>query len=103
MASPRDEFIEATFWHGSREKADAILAAHPELRSADIHLAAIVGDDDAVRRFIAADPASVRSKSGPHNVEPIVHLCFSAYLRDRSRSEGFARAAEALFDAGADI
>jgi ankyrin repeat protein len=103
MTSPRDEFIAATFWHGSREKADAILAAHPELKSADIHLAAIVGDDEAVRSFIAADPSAAQSKSGPKNVEPLVHLCFSVYLRDRSRSVAFVRAASALLDAGADI
>jgi ankyrin repeat protein len=103
MAPPRDEFIAATFWHGSREKADAILAAHPGLKSADIHVAAIVGDDDAVRAFIAADPSSATSRSGPMSLEPLQHLCFSIYLRDRSRSPAFVRAASALLDAGADI
>jgi ankyrin repeat protein len=101
--SPRDQLIAAAFWHGSIEKADKILAEHPELRSVDIHVAALLGDDDAVRRFIAADPKSVHSKSGPRNVDPLTTLCFSAYLRDESRSQSFVRAATALLDAGADI
>jgi ankyrin repeat protein len=101
--SPRDQLIDAAFWHGSIDNADKILAEHPALRSADIHLAALLGDDDAVRRFIAADPSAVHSKSGPRNVDPLTTLCFSAYLRDEARSQAFVRAATALLDAGADI
>ena len=43
-AGPRVEFIAASTWHGSLDRADAILAAHPELASSDIHIAAILGD-----------------------------------------------------------
>lgn len=103
MPTPRDAFIEATFWHGSRERADAVLRQHPELRSADIHLAAIVGDDAAVERFLAADRDAARSRSGPRMVEPLVHLCFSVYLRERAREASFVRAATLLLDAGADV
>jgi ankyrin repeat protein len=103
MPAARDEFITAAFWHGDREKADELLAAHPELASAGVHVAAIVGDDAAVRRFIAADRSSATSKGGPRGVEPLVHLAFSVYLRDKSRSAAFVRAANALLDAGADI
>jgi ankyrin repeat protein len=103
MADSRTEFIEAVFWHGSREKGDAILAAHPELAASDIHVAAMLGDDIAVHRFLAADPGSVRSTSGPRNLEPLVHLCFSVYLTDSSRTGAFLRTATALLDAGADI
>lgn len=103
MTQTRTEFIKAVFWHGSREKGDAILAAHPGLVSSDIHVAAMLGDDATVRRFLAAEPASVRSKSGPRNVEPLVHLCFSAYLRDSARTGAFVRTATALLDAGADV
>jgi ankyrin repeat protein len=99
----RDQFIAAAFWHGSIENADAILAEHPELRSADIHVAAMLGDEQAVRRFIAEDPVSVRRKSGPPDVDPLTMLCFSAYLTDESRSDEFVRTATALLDAGADV
>jgi len=100
----RDEFMRVAFWHGSFEKATAILTEHPELASSDIHIAAMLGDDAAVRRFIVADPSSVAVKSGPRSVDPLTALCFSVFLqRDPDRAAGFVRAAEALLDAGASI
>jgi len=100
----RDEFMRVAFWHGSIEKATGILTEHPELASSDIHIAAMLGEANAVERFIEADPSSVNVKSGPRNVDPLTALCFSVFLqRDPSRSEGFVRAARALLDAGADV
>lgn len=99
----RTTFIRAATWHGSLDRAQAVLAAHPEVASSDIHTAAILGDAPAVRRFLESDPASVRATSGPYGAEPLVHLCLSKYLRlDPSRSAGFLETAKALLDAGAD-
>ena len=96
-------FIEAATWHGPLAPAEAILAAHPELRSADIHLAAILGDDAAVRRFLEQDSNSVTAKSPPYGGDALNYLGLSKYLRlDRSRTQAFVRAATALLDAGAD-
>ncbi len=96
------DFLEASVWHGSLERAEAILAAHPEIAGSDIHTAAILGDDAAVRRFLALDAGNATAKGGPHGWDALTHLCFSKYLRlDRARSAGFVRAAEALLDAGA--
>jgi ankyrin repeat protein len=101
--NPRVAFIEAAVWHGTLAEAEAILAAHPELASCDIHTAAILGDDDAVRRFIALDPASATAPSEPYGAEALVYLCLSKYLRlDNARTGGFLRAATALLDAGAN-
>src|SRR5438034_10908017 len=103
-SDPRAAFIEAAVWHGTLERADAILAAHPEIASSDIHTAAILGDDAAVRRFLADDPANATAKGGPRGWDALTHLCFSKYLRlDRARSAGFVRAATALLDAGASV
>jgi ankyrin repeat protein len=102
-SDPRSEFIEASVWHGSLERAEAILAAHPEIASSDIHTAAILGDDAAVHRFIRLDRASATAKGGPLGWEPLMYLCLSKYIRlDGSRSAAFVRAATALLDAGAD-
>lgn len=99
----RSEFIRQATWHGSLDAAERLLAAHPELATLDIHTAAVLGDDDAVRRFIAADPASATAKSEPYGGDALVYLGLSKYLRlDGSRSDRFRRAAEALLDAGAD-
>lgn len=109
IGEPLTAFIEAACvplsgGHGSGtlERAEAILAAHPEIASSDIHMAAMLGDDAAVSRFLALDAANATAKGGLDGWDALTHLCFSRYLRlDRARSAGFVRAAEALLDAGA--
>jgi ankyrin repeat protein len=102
-ANPVAAFIEAAIWHGTLDVAEAILAAHPEIAKSSIHVAAILGDDAAVRRFIAADPLNVTRKEAPYDGDALVYLCLSKYLRlDKTRSDAFLRAATALLDAGAD-
>lgn len=103
LEAARAAFINAAFWHGRLEAANAVLAAHPEVAGSDIHIAAMLGDDAAVRRFLADDAGLATTKGGPRKVTPLIHLCFSCYLReDRARSDAFVRAATALLDAGAD-
>jgi ankyrin repeat protein len=102
-AEQRVEFIAASTWHGSLERADAILAAHPELAGSDIHVAAILGDVEGVRALLARDPRSVSAKSDPYGADALTLLCLSKYLRlDPARSDAFLAAATALLDAGAD-
>ncbi|HEX4601971.1 MAG TPA: ankyrin repeat domain-containing protein [Gemmatimonadales bacterium] len=87
---------------GTLEGAAVILAAHPEVATQDIHAAAILGDDTAVRRFLTLDPTTATAKGGPRGWDALTHLCFSRYLRlDRARSASFVHAAQALLDAGA--
>jgi ankyrin repeat protein len=109
IGDPRAAFIEAACapldaWHasGTLERANAVLAAHPEVAKSDIHTAAILGDANGVRGFLALDPASATAKAGPRGWDALTHLCFSRYLRlERARTEGFVSAATALLDAGA--
>jgi ankyrin repeat protein len=99
---PTSEFIRHSQWHGSLTRCAAILAEHPEIATASIHVAAILGDDATVRRCVAAEPASATTAGGPFGRDPLTHLCFSRYLRlDPARAGGFERAAAALLDAGA--
>lgn len=103
QANPVAAFIEAAIWHGTLDAAEAILAAHPEIAHNSIHVAAILGDDAAVRRLIAADPRNATKKEAPYDGDALVYLCLSKYLRlDTTRSEAFIRAATALLDAGAN-
>ncbi len=91
-------------WHasGTLERAEAILAAHPNVAGRNIHSAAVLGDAAGVRRFLALDARNATTKGGPHGWDALTHLCFSRYLRlDRSRSDGFVASARALLDAGA--
>jgi ankyrin repeat protein len=87
---------------GTLDEAEAMLAAHPDIRSHSIYTAAVLGDDAAVRRFLDLDADQATAAGGPRGWDALTHLCFSRYLRlDRSRSSGFVRAAAALLDAGA--
>jgi ankyrin repeat protein len=87
---------------GGLDGANAILAANPDLAGRSIHAAAILGDDEQVRRFLVSEPASATAAGGARGWDPLTHLCFSRYLRlDPARSDGFVRAATALLDAGA--
>ena len=98
----RSALISVSVWHGSLERAHEILAAHPEVASSDIHTAALLGDHQAVARFLAANPASATAKGGPRSWDALTHLCFSKFLRlEPARSEGFLKAAGLLLDAGA--
>ena len=94
--------IDSGHASGTLERAQSILAEHPDIASRSIHAAAILADDEAVGRFLERDPAAATTKGGPRGWDPLTHLCFSRYLRlDRARSSGFVTAATALLDAGA--
>ena len=99
----RVAFLQAAMWHGTLDAAEAMLAAHPELRTSDIHTAAVLGDDALVQRFVEQDPKSVHAKSPPYGGDALNYLGLSKYLRlNPSKSDAFLRAARALLDAGAD-
>jgi ankyrin repeat protein len=103
LDNPLATFIDAATWHGTLDAAEAIVAAHPEIARSSIHVAAILGDDAAVSRFISLDPRNATSKEKPYDGDALVYLCLSKYLRlDKTRSAAFVRAATALLDAGAD-
>jgi ankyrin repeat protein len=103
MGDPRVDFLREATWHGTLTAAEALLAAHPELRTSDIHTAAVLGDDALVRKFLEQDPSSVHAKSPPYGGDALNYLGLSKYLRlDPKRSDAFIRAARTLLDAGAD-
>lgn len=99
----RTAFLKAATWHGPLDSAERMLVDHPGLATSSVQVAAVLGDEDTVRRFIAADPACVHEKIPPYGGDALNYLGLSKYLRlDRSRSEAFVRTATALLDAGAD-
>lgn len=88
---------------GDLAEAEAILAAHPRLAAKSIHVAAALGDDEAVRQHLAREPALATAKGGPRGWDALTHLAFSRYLRlDDARGDAFVRAATLLLDAGAE-
>jgi len=64
-SDPLDAFIDAAcvpleggHASGTLDRANALLLQHPDLARRSIQTAAILGDAEEVRRFVAADPAS---------------------------------------------
>jgi len=111
-ADPVAAFIEAACvpldsghgGSGTLDRPQSILAEHPEVASSNIHMAAILGDDERVRRFLERDPAAATAKGSPRGWDALTHLCFSRYLRlDQARSSGFVRTATALLDLGVNV
>ena len=110
VRDPVDAFLRAALAprgtahvSGTLDEADAIRARYPEVERANIFTAVVLGDHEAVRAALEEDGGAATRKGGPYEWEPLLHLCFSRYLRlDPGRSEGFERAAQMLLEAGAD-
>jgi ankyrin repeat protein len=95
---PRD----ASHSSGTLDHAEMILSRYPEVARANVHTAAILADEAAVRAILARDSKNATTTGGPHGWDALTHLCFSRYLRlDKSRSEAFVSTARALLEAGA--
>lgn len=110
VGDPVDAFLRAALapratWHasGTLDEAEAIRARYPEVERANIYTAAVLGDDAAVRAALERKAGAATRKGGPYEWEPLLHVCFSRYLRlDGERAAGFERAARMLLEAGAD-
>lgn len=80
--------------------ANAMLEQTPELAGATIHTAAAVGDVEAVRELLAADPSQANAIGGPNGWPPLMYLAYSRIGDGAGRAP--VEAAQALLDAGAD-
>jgi ankyrin repeat protein len=109
LTDPLNTFIEVASvdrhgWHasGTLEHADMILARYPAVATGSIYSAAVLGDEGAVRAWLARDPSLATAAGGPHEWDALTYLCFSRYLRiDKSRSDAFVSTARLLLEAGA--
>jgi hypothetical protein len=83
------------------ERAGRLLAGHPELAAASIHVAAAAADEAAVRAHLAVDPGLAARDGGPYGWPPILYLAFSRH--DPQVSEAaLLGTARVLLDHGAD-
>jgi hypothetical protein len=98
----RQEFFESALWYGDLDRAEELLAAHPEWAESDVYTAALLGNFAVLSGLLAADPDLASAKGGPLERDPLTYLCFSKFLRLKpERSEDFIRCAQALLAAGA--
>jgi len=68
-----------------------------------IYCAAVLGNENSMREWLARDSTLGSAKGGPHGWDALTYLCFSRYLRiDKHRSESFALCARTLLESGAN-
>ncbi len=104
---PADAFLRfVCLTYGSdhpsrREKARAILALHPEIRSSSLHVAAALGDAESAARILEKHPESAKERGGPFRWEPLLYLTYSRFSERASQQEP-AGTARLLLARGAD-
>ncbi|WP_037604410.1 ankyrin repeat domain-containing protein [Streptacidiphilus rugosus] len=82
-------------------RAAALLAAHPDLATASVHVAAAAADGDALAGLLAADPSAAAAEGGPFAWEPLLYLAYARHDPSVS-ADAVARTAGMLLDHGAD-
>ena len=81
--SPADAFLRlACLNYGSDDparwqRAAELLAANPRLAHENIHTAAAIGEVEAARELLAADPGCAQRPGGPFAWEPLLYLTYS--------------------------
>ncbi|NUL82964.1 MAG: ankyrin repeat domain-containing protein [Armatimonadetes bacterium] len=92
-----------SFYRNRPVAIQRILTDHPDLPTSSIYLAALMGEAEAVERFLKDDPALAMSKGGAANREPLLYACFSWFFKhDEALKPRFRRIARMLLDAGAN-
>ena len=101
---PADEVLRLAclnYWEGDHpvrwKQAAALLNADPTLASRAIHVAAVAGDVEQVRRFLAADPKLVTTEGGPFRWVPLLYVTYARIGGDNAPA-----ITKLLLDAGAD-
>ena len=84
-----------------RTAARELLAAHPGLPADSLLVAAACADVAAVRRHLAARPASATAAGGPHRWSPLLYQAYARHDPDVGRAATL-ETARLLLDAGAD-
>ena len=96
-----EQFVEAATG-GRRDRAERLLALHPEMAHASLHTALLLGDAAAVEARLAADARLVTMPGGARGWEPLHYVCHSALASSPAREAGLAAVATLLLGHGAD-
>ncbi|HEY3884749.1 MAG TPA: ankyrin repeat domain-containing protein, partial [Vicinamibacterales bacterium] len=97
-----DHFIAAAT-DGRRDRAERLLALHPNIARANFHTALILGDAAAVEARLADRPALATARGGPRDWQPLHYVCYTAVgARTPERVTGLVAIARRLIALGAD-
>jgi len=89
--------VEGRLW-----RASDIFRADPSIASRSLLTAAVLGDAEAVREMLAADPAAAVAIDDERGWPPLLYACYSRWHQiDPNRAPGMAEVARILLDASA--
>lgn len=105
---PASEFLRlACLRYGGDDSPDRwrdarrLLAAHPGLQRASIHVAAAVCDQEAVTDLLRRDPGLAGRQGGPYRWEPLLYLAYARHDPDITADAALGTA-QLLLGHGAD-
>jgi ankyrin repeat protein len=102
FAAAADEFLEAAT-DGRRNRAERLLALHPDMARASFHTALVLGGLDLVERHLAERPALATERGGPRSWAPLHYVCYTSVGGGSGdREAGLAAIARRLVGLGAD-
>jgi ankyrin repeat protein len=87
---------------GQLESALALLQAESALGTATLAAACVTGNTNAIKSFLAEDPALINAKIGPKTWEPLLYVCYSCLLKDEGYRPNLLSVARLLLEARAD-
>jgi hypothetical protein len=87
---------------GRLRQASDILRADPSIASRSLLAATVLGDADAVREMLAADPAAAVAIDDERGWPPLLYACYSRWHQiDQNRAPGLAEVVRMLLADGA--
>jgi ankyrin repeat protein len=87
---------------GRLGQASTILRAHPDIAWRSLPAATVLGDAEAVREVLVADPSTATTVDDERGWPPLLYACYSRWHAiDPSREAGLAEVVRLLLEAGA--
>jgi ankyrin repeat protein len=97
-----DEFIRSATG-GASGRAERLLALHPEIASASLHTALVLGDAGSVETRLRSHPELAMQPGGPQNWEPLLYACHTCMHNSvAGRVDGLVAIARQLCSLGAN-
>jgi len=97
-----DEFIRCATG-GASGRAERLLSLYPNIASANLYTALVLGDTASVEARLRDHPALVTQPGGPQNWEPLLYVCHSCmHVTMPSRVDAFVAIAQQLCSLGAN-
>jgi len=96
-----EAFVAASV-DGRLQAARAIFDADPDIAGRSLHAGSVLGDVQAVRERLVADPAAALVIDEVRGWPPLLYVCYSRWHHvDPARAAGMAEVVRLLLDAGA--